>query len=320
MKKDTLLWPEPVDFSEKAAALLEDHFKCIKGPFSHEDFTAHIKTADYVILRLKHRLDAKILNQANNLKVIASPTTGLNHIDVDLAAKKDIQIISLKGETTFLNQIHATPEHCWALILSLLRHIPAANASVKLGEWNRDQFKAGELAGRTLGLIGYGRVGSRLAHYARAFGMSVLAYDPFITDSPDFVELTSLNNLAQRSDIISLNAAYSLENESLCDKVFFDSLEKQPLFINAARGELVDETALLEALTSHKISGAALDVLRCENDPDNSTSQKLIEYMNNHKNLIITPHIAGATYDSMHKTEEFIVAKLLAACHKSSNS
>ncbi|MCE7887561.1 MAG: hypothetical protein DYH13_08710 [Alphaproteobacteria bacterium PRO2] len=301
---------EPQDYSAEAHALLERAGTVDNGPLSRAALKKNIKNYHALIVRLGHKIDKEILSVAGNLKVIVTATTGLNHIDLGEAEKRGIEILSLKGEREFLDNIHATAEHSFALLLSLIRKIPASACDVHDGKWNRDDFKGTELNGRTIGIIGYGRIGSKVAKYAGAFGMNVIAND--ILDIPG-VNIIDLNSLLSQSDIVSLHVPYSESTHHMIDRPRFRQIKKGALFINTARGEIVDEAALLEALKSGHIAGAALDVLQGENSGKKSwlKNDPLWKYARKNSNLLITPHTGGATYDSMAKTEIFMAHKFL---------
>jgi D-3-phosphoglycerate dehydrogenase len=301
---------EPQDYSAEARALVEKAGTVENGPLSRTALKKNIKNYDAVIVRLGHKIDKEILDAATNLKAIVTATTGLNHIDTAEAEKRGIEVLSLKGERDFLDTIHATAEHTFALLLSLIRNIPASACDVHDGKWNRDAFKGAELNGRTIGIIGYGRIGSKVAKYAEAFGMNVIAND--ILDIAG-VNMTDLNSLLSKSDIVSLHVPYSETTHHMMNRSRFQQMKKGTLFINTARGEIVDEAALLEALQSSHIAGAALDVLQGENSARKSwlKNDPLWKYARKRSNLIITPHTGGATYDSMKKTEIFMAQKFL---------
>ena len=267
--------------------------------------------ADYnvVITRLGYRLDAAFLEQAKKLKVIVSPTTGLNHIDLQAAANRGIVVLSLKGETDFLNSVTATAELTWGLLLALIRHLPAAVEDVLGGEWRRDLFKGNELSGKTIGIIGCGRLGRHVARYAEAFGMRVLVND--IKPVEGYAQV-ALDELLAQADIISIHASYNDSTHNLLGPAQFDFIKHGALLINTARGEIVDEAALLGALESGRLGGAALDVMKGENagGADWLDHDALVTYARANQNLLITPHIGGATAQSMAKTEIFMAKKL----------
>lgn len=260
-------------------------------------------------MRLAHQLDSELLNNATNLRYIVSPTTGLNHIDLNECNKRNINVLSLKGETEFLDNIYATAEHTWALLLTLVRKIPQAVNSVCDNQWNRDSYKGHELHGKTIGVIGLGRIGRKIVKYAEAFEMRILATDIVENKKMCNVQMVSLNDLLRESDVVSLHADYNSNNHSFLTHEHFKIMKRSSLFINTARGELVDERALLDALKNGLIAGAAIDVIANETN-GGLTDNKMIKYANYQSNLIITPHIGGATYESMQKTEIFMANKL----------
>jgi D-3-phosphoglycerate dehydrogenase / 2-oxoglutarate reductase len=315
--KVSILVSESTGFSEKAAESLGRAGNLILAELDRGTLLSAVKKADVVWVRLRHRIDAEVMAAAVRLKMIVTPTTGLNHIDVDEARRRGIQVLSLRGETEFLEDIRATAEHTMALIFSLLRRVPAAVAHVKNGNWNRDLFKGSELYGKTVGVVGYGRLGRLVARYLRGFETRVLATDPNVTTAlvPTEVTLVGLKHLLQESDIVTLHV-------NLCDKTLgffgreqFAAMKTGAWFVNTSRGEVVDETALLDALRSKQLAGAALDVLGGEH-LKGIKDHPLVAYALANSNLIITPHIGGCTTESMEKTEYFLASRLLALLEK----
>ena len=303
---------EPEDYSQKAKKMISDVAQIDDGPLSREDLKKVIGNYHGIIVRLGHKIDQDILSFASNLKVIVSATTGLNHIDCDEAEKSGVEILSLRGEQDFLKTITATAEHTMGLMFGLIRYIGASHNNVIQNHWDRDQFKGQDLAGKTLGIIGYGRLGQLVARYAHAFGMNILACDIQNFESDNYVQFASMDDVLEKSDIISLHVLYTDETHHLIDHSCFQKMKDGAFFINTSRGEIVDEEALLKALQNGSLAGAALDVLSDENSgqSDWMSDNALIEYARKHNNLIITPHIGGATYDSMEKTEIFMAEKL----------
>jgi D-3-phosphoglycerate dehydrogenase len=270
-------------------------------------------TADATVLwiRLRHRIDTEVLDAGRNLRCIVTPTTGLNHIDAEAAAARGATILSLRGETAFLKDVRATAEHTLALMLGLLRRLPSAAAHAASGGWDRDSFRGRELYGKTVGIVGYGRVGRLVARYVSALDCKVLATDPQL--SPSEVEagtaLVSLDELLERADIVSIHASYSRESHGFFGKPEIDAMRPGAWLVNTARGELVDSNAVLAALTSGRIAGAALDVLDGES-AGTRVENPLIPYARTHDNLLLTPHIGGCTAESMDKTERYMVGRL----------
>ena len=301
---------EPDRFSVIAREQLERKFEVTLGPLTRKELLSSIGTYYALMIRLGHLFDEELLAKAKSLKVIGTPTTGLNHIDLAAAKQHGIHIVSLQGERDFLDEIHATAEFTWGLVLALLRKIPAATDSVKRGDWNRDFFRGGELYGKVLGIIGYGRVGAKVAGFGRAFGMHVLAYDPYMA-APQWVGRIGLYDLASSADVILVHAAHNESTQKMLGHRFFEAIKSGAFLINTARGELMDEFALLNALKNGRLAGAAMDVLCFENSlTDSLESLALIKYLRENDNLLITPHIAGATNESMEKTEIFIAKKM----------
>jgi len=265
-----------------------------------------------LVVRLGHKIDKTVLEAATGLKVVASATTGLNHIDCTYAEMSEIEIISLLNETEFLNTIYATAEHTWALILSLIRNIPVAVQHVNNNNWNRDLFKGYELHGKTLGVIGYGRLGRKVAGYGIAFGMKVLVADSKRVETGSGINLVPTSELLSCADIVTIHVPYNASTHTFIGKNEIRSMKLGSLLINTSRGEVLDESALLESLKDDHLGGAALDVMSGENigSPEWMQDDPLIAYAKQHRNLLITPHLGGCTCESMEKTEVFIAQKL----------
>lgn len=302
---------EPENYSPRAQAMLENLGEVRKGPLTRSALLAALADVEVLIVRLGHQIDCEILDAAPRLKAIVSATTGLDHIDLDCAAQKGIAVLSLRGETEFLRSIPATAEHTWALLLALVRHIPQAFASVLDGEWDRDRFKGHDLSGKRLGILGLGRIGEKIARYGLAFGMDVAAYDPFRRDwLPDVSRQSGMEALFKRSEILSIHVPLNDSTVNLVDARLLSLLPAGALLVNTSRGQIVNETALLDALSRGHLGGAALDVIWHERRGALDASP-LVRYARTHDNLLITPHIAGATYESMAATEIFMARKLI---------
>ncbi len=306
-----ILNAEPEDYSPQALEILRSAGTVEMKALDREGLLAAVRDADILIIRLKFQIDEQVLSAAPRLKALVSATTGLDHIDLEVAARRGVKVLSLKGETEFLRSIPATAELTWGLLLAVTRKIPAAFDSVLRGRWERDEFKGRDLAGKRLGILGLGRIGSMVARYGLAFGMRVMSYDPQPAQWLDGVERSaSMADLLAGSDIFSIHVPLNPETRHLIGRTELDLLPPGALLINTARGDILDEQALLEALESGRIGGAALDVLSNERS-DALSRSPLIEYARRHSNLILTPHIGGATYESMAATEVFMAEKLV---------
>ena len=302
---------EPEGYSPEARGLLGTLGVVWDGPLTRDQLIQQIAQYDALIVRLAHHIDKEVIDSGKNLKVISTATTGLNHVDVQYAEEKNVRVLSLKDEKNFLEGIHATAELTWALILSLIRKVSQGAQSVIKGEWDRDSFKGRELHGATLGIVGFGRIGKKVAKYGLAFGMKVITYtkDPFVqVDEVSLVD--SLSTLLEKSDIISIHVPLDSTTRMMFMEKEFDSIKRGALLINTSRGEVIDEDSLMEAIQSGYLAGAALDVLNGEAALIQKRNSKIIEFARNDDRLIITPHIGGATFESMEKTEIFMATKM----------
>ena len=253
---------EPDGYSAKARVILESVGEVHQNMLSRTELLNQIKKYDALIVRLGHRVDREIICAGVRLKAIATAATGLDHIDLGTAEEKGITVLSLKDEYDFLKGIYATPEHTWALLLALLRNIPWAFESVKGGEWSRDDFRGRELSEKTLGIIGFGRVGEKVAGYGLAFGMNIIAYDPYRDEVPSWVNrCDTLDELLSVADIVSVHVPLSQRTMGIIGSKHLRLMRPGSLLINTSRGSVIEEEALLRALESKHLAGAALDVL-----------------------------------------------------------
>lgn len=307
----SILIAESAGFPAAAADKLRGIAQMRFAELGRAELLRAVRQADVLWVRLRNHIDAEVMAAAPHLKLIASPTTGLTHIDLAEAERRGIQVLSLYGETDFLKDVRATAEHTLGLILSLMRHTANASAQVRQGEWNRDLYRGSELYGKTAGIIGYGRLGRIVARYLRAFEMRVLACDPNIdlATVEDGVELTSLRKVLRQSDVVSLHVNLCEKTKGFFGAMEFGAMKPGSWFINTSRGELIDEAALLHAMNAGRVRGAALDVLSQE-DARGMENHPLVQYAQTHHNLLITPHIGGCTLESMEKTEVFLAEKL----------
>jgi D-3-phosphoglycerate dehydrogenase len=302
---------EPHNYSEEANSILRTFSQVDECALNREKLLEEISAYDVLITRLGHHINREVIDRGKNLKAIVTATTGLDHIDVEYAQEKGIVVLSLKGEHEFLRSIPATGEHTFALILALLRNIPAATNSVLDGKWDRDLFIGRDLEGRRLGLVGVGRVGQKVAQIAQGFNMQVSGYDPSPDQTISHVEyLSSLEELLSWAEIISVHVPLNSETSLLISEPELSMMRPGSYFINTSRGMVVDEEALMAKLAQGHLAGAALDVIHSEQEIQTGVTSPLIEYAKVNKNLILTPHIGGATLDSMHKTEIFMAQKL----------
>lgn len=312
---------EPDGYSPEALTILQTLGEVVNHSMSRADLLAEVRDCDVLIVRLKHMIDREVLDHAERLKAIVSATTGLDHIDIAYANHKGVRVLALQGETEFLRTISATAEHTWALLLALVRRIPIAFFSVRAGSWDRDRFRGTELAGRRLGIIGLGRVGGMVARYGKTFGMDVAAYDPCGDVRVHGVSrATSVADLIVRSDVLTVHVPLTGATRGLVGIEELDLLPRGAILINTSRGEVIDEGALVRALEVGHLAGAAVDVIAGERQVEVREGSPLLTYARTHDNLVITPHIAGATVESMAKTEIFMARKLASFMRSHSRS
>lgn len=304
---------EPEDFSEEAISQLHGLGMVFRhtGEKSPKDFIAD---KDILFVRLAYYLDEKLLSGAKNLSFICSPTTGLNHIDLNYCRNRGIRVLSLKGERRFLSTIRATSEHTFGLILALLRNYNTAFLNSLNPVWDRNPYRGFELYKNRVGIIGFGRIGKQLAAYLRPFGCSICLYDPNIKSTvKSYRRMGSISELIENSDVVALCSSYEPGRENLIGRKELHAM-KDKYFINTARGELTDETELTELAGKGHFKGLAVDVIQSEQG-----SQKNLDGLlkaADRFNVLITPHIGGATYTSMERTELFMTSKLFKLMEK----
>ena len=305
-----ILNAEPKGYSSKAREILDTLGEVTEKPLDRDGLLEAVAEHEVLIARFGHRMDKELFAAAPRLRALVSATTGLDHIDLEAAAGCGVEVLSLWGETEFLEELSATAELAWGLLLAVLRHIPEAADSVKNGGWDRDAFRGNELRGKRLGILGLGRLGCMVAEYGRAFGMSMAAYDPYASDWPMDVDICSaVEDLMEDAQVLSLHVPLNDETRGLIEGEMLARLPAGAVLINTSRGAVVDEAALLAALESGHLAGAGLDVVADEFS--GGLSQVLLAYARDHDNLIITPHIGGATVESMEKAEVFMAQKLV---------
>lgn len=270
-------------------------------------FKKNLKRAEVIVTALEVKLDKSLLDLAPKLYLIGSRTTQLRYIDLDECAKRNIKVVNVKTNSFVLRHTPSTAEEAMALILALWRNIPWAFNSIKQGRWERKKYGGRELEGKTIGLIGFGRLGRLMARYSKAFGLKTVAYDPYVTTATmrkSGVKKITLERLLCTSDVVSLHAAYNNFTRGMLKEKHFRLMKPVAIFINTARGEITDEKALLKALKKQWIAGAAIDTLANESpDGNHLRNNPLVQYAKTHENLIIVPHLGGATKEATERTQ-----------------
>ena len=311
MSPARILVAEAAGYAPAAREILEGLGPVVLADLDRAGLLAALDGVQVLIVRLRNRIDEEVLAAAPALRVVVTATTGLDHIDLEAAARRGVTVLSLRGETDFLETVTATAEHTWGLLLALVRHIPRAAAAAAAGVWERDRFRGRELRGRRLGIVGLGRLGRMVARYGAAFAMDVAAHDPFAGAWLEGVaRCDTLAELLDRSDVLSLHVPLDERTRGLIGAAELGRLPAGALLVNTSRGGVVDEAALLDALRSGRLAGAALDVVQGETVAGAVAGSLLVRYARENDNLLLTPHIGGATLESMQNTEIFMAGKL----------
>lgn len=309
---------ESESFSKEAFAILSSLGEVsLLNVDSRKSLMEECRDAEVLFVRLGFKIDSEIIDQLPNLKYILSATTGTDHINLDYFEQKGGKIICLKGETEFLGSIPSTAEHTWALLLSLIKKIPSSFDHIKSGQWNRNLFKGNNLKGKRLGILGMGRVGMQVAKFATAFEMEVGFYDT-AKKEVSYQNFYSPEKLFSWSEIICIHIPLDSKNENFVNEELLGHVRKDVLIINTSRGNVWDENYIAKKIRDSDIAGVATDVLQNELDLKILKESPLIDLSKQGFNIIITPHIAGATYESMAMTEEFIAEKLKITLSSSS--
>lgn len=314
--KPRLLYYRMMNYMPENRALLDAHFDVVELETPADDSDAVLATLDACCAPLGYDVDVGKLDRCPDLKAVITNTTGVPHIDMTAAADRDIRVFSLKDEQDFLATITPTAEHAWGLLLALTRRTPWAHRTVLDGAWNRYDFGAAPrmLSRMTLGVIGYGRLGRRVAQYGRAFGMAVRYADPFV-DLEDGVaeKAETLAGLAGWADVLSLHVPATPETRHLINADILAGVKPGAYVINTARAELIDEDALLQGLRSGRIGGYAADVLEGEFTPGfRAADHPLVRYAAAHENVLLTPHIGGSTRDAWRETQARVIEMAVA--------
>ena len=271
-----LLKSNPLFQVDKKVGLKEDELIAIIGEY------------EGLVVRSQTKVNAKVLEAAKRLKIIGRAGVGVDNVDVDTATKRGIIVMNTPGGNTI-----STAEHSFSMMMAMARKIPQAHASMKAGKWDRKSFEGTELFGKTLGVIGMGRIGSEVAKRAVAFGMRVLAFDPFLSPSRAKalqVEVVELDRIYKESDFITVHVPVTEQTKGMINKDTIAKMKKGVRIINCARGDIVVQNDLFEALKAGKVAAAALDVYEKE-PPVNLPYLEL-------DNVVLTPHLGASTHEA----------------------
>ncbi|HHF08304.1 MAG TPA: hydroxyacid dehydrogenase, partial [Kosmotoga arenicorallina] len=275
-----------------------------------EQLINNIGDVEFLVVRSATKVTSDVLNAGKMLKVVGRAGTGLDNIDVETAKKLGIKVYNTPGANAI-----SVAELTLGLLLALVRHIPRGTQGLKEGKWEKKALKGNEIFEKTLGIVGFGAIGKEVAKRAAAFGMKIIAYDPFVKETELPVRLTEeLNDLLKEADVITLHLPLTENTKHFIGESEFSNMKDGVIIINAARGGIVDEQALYNALISGKISGAALDVFEVE-PPIDELRRKLLGL----DNVIATPHVGASTHEGQARVG-MLMAKRLIEVAKEMNS
>ena len=259
-----------------------------KSESKEKDLADHIKDSEIVVIRSATKLTKEVLDNAEKLKVIARCGVGVDNVDLEFAKSKNI-FVTNSPSANLISVVELTV----ALIISASRKLSLADAHLKNGQWNRSEFLGYELYGKTLGIVGFGKAGRLVAERMKSFGMSIVFYDPYVTDWNGSEESLDLDDLLKTADVVSIHVIKTKDTENLISKEKLDLLKPSSIIVNTSRGGVLDEDYLFELLESEKIFGAGLDVY--SNEPPENVSRY------NGLNLVTTPHIGASTNEAQLK-------------------
>ncbi len=297
-----ILIAEPL--AEAGVELLRAHYEVdARAAMTREELLGEVAGADALVVRSATRVDAEVLEAGRNLKVVARAGIGLDNVDVAAATRLGVLVVNAPQ-----SNVISAAEHTVALVLAQARNIPQAHARLREGHWERARFQGAELYGKTLGIVGLGRVGALVAQRLNAFGMRLLAYDPYVSRDRATqmgVELASLTEVLARSDIVTIHLPKTVETTGLIGERELAAMKPGARLVNTARGGIVDELALAKAVESGHLAGAAIDVF--VEEP--TTESPLFDV----DEVVVTPHLGASTAEAQDKAGLAIAEQLLLA-------
>ncbi|ANE41379.1 MAG: 3-phosphoglycerate dehydrogenase [Fervidobacterium sp.] len=266
-----------------------------------EDLLKIMPEIEVLIVRSATKVTADIIEAGTKLKIIGRAGTGLDNIDVKAAEAKGIKVINTPGANSI-----SVAELTIGLMIACSRHIARGTIDLKNGKWTKKELEGHELFGRTVGIIGFGNIGREVAKRLLAFDMKILAYDPFVKETDMNVKMVDLDTLYKESDYITIHVPLTPETKNLINKETISKMKDGVIIINAARGGIIDEEALYEALVSGKVYAAGLDVFEVE-PPTDELRQKLLAL----PNVVATPHIGASTFEAQERVGMLLVERLI---------
>lgn len=288
----------------KAMNMLEESglFEVTQEHLDKEELLKIIPDIEFLVVRSATKVTADILKAGTKLKVVGRAGVGLDNVDVSTAKELGIRVYNTPGANAI-----SVAELTIGLLIALMRHIPRGTNGLKEGKWEKKKLKGHEIYGKTLGLIGFGAIGREVAKRALAFGMHVVAFDPYVENTDSDVELTkSVDDVLSKADVVSLHVPLTPRTLHILGEKEIEKMKDGAVIINAARGGVLDEQALYDALIAGKLAGAALDVFEVE-PPVDELRRKLLGL----PNVVATPHIGASTYEGQERVGIEMAKKLI---------
>lgn len=283
--------------------------KWIKDAPSETDLAKYIQGYDILVMRVDPSITKKVMDAAGNLKIIAVGAVGINHINMDYARKKGIKVFNTPG----LN-IDSVAELTIGRLIDISRQVVTANNYIKReNKWNKYLFMGSELAEKTIGIIGYGKIGQRVGELARAFKMNVIAYDPYITTEQGLelnTKMVTLKEILKESNYITIHVPLTPETRNMISYQQIEAMKKGCVIVNMGRGGVVDEVAVAEALAKGKLGGMGTDVMADELSSNRNKGDFIKSPLFEFDNFVVSPHIGGQTIDSQKRIGKYIVNKI----------
>lgn len=310
MKKKILVTDR---FAQDSYLFLQQHpqFEVVRSDHPQHLPLEHLVSANALLIRSRTLINEELLKKARQLQLIITGTSGFDHIDLEATQKWGVTVMHTPSAN-----IESAAQLTWGLVLSCVNNIQQAHKMMKAGEWRRDAITGIELRGRTYGIVGLGRIGSRVAEIAQAFGMTVIAYDPYQEDDV-FARLKvprlSYEEVLKTADILSFHVPKTLETEHMLNRSHLEYIHRGIVLINTSRGSVINENDLVEAIENGYLRAVGLDVF--EKEPLPRTSNLL-----NYPNVVLTPHIGANTEDAFFKASQVAANKLVAFFNDGSTS